>query len=209
MGTIYGSNESSRRSRPQSARETVRSTQHTHRRKVLPIGNNGICMRPYSPKLLQQNEGAEPDQDGNRTETIRVGGVEGAHSTTTSTIPSAFYNPTLHVSTQPSEPRRSAIMHGMSSLSIRRTVTFSGTITIRRCPQESRKGPWMQIAVDGHRFLRRIKQTFGNTFTDIHREKMLCYINKMCDTYCFLFDRIGQTRVVQVNNFYCKQIHER
>jgi len=70
----------------------------------------------------------------------------------------------------------------------------------------------MQITVDRHRFSRRIKRTelsLGEIFTDVHREKMLCYINKMCDAYCFLFDRTGQTRVVQVNNIYCKQIHER
>jgi len=62
----------------------------------------------------------------------------------------------------------------------------------------------MQIAVDRHRFSRCIKQTelsLGDIFADVHREKMLCYINKMCDAYCFLVDRIGQTRVVQVNNF--------
>jgi len=64
MGTICGSNESSRRSPQQSARETVRSTKLSHRRKVLHIGNDGICVRRYSPILLQQNEGASPTKTG-------------------------------------------------------------------------------------------------------------------------------------------------
>ena len=81
-------------------------------------------------------------------------------------------------------------MHRMSSLSIRRTVTFDKHITVYRldywAPEmysAARKGPWLQLAVDRHRFKRRIQLTevaLGNIFTDIHRDKMWLYVNKLC-----------------------------
>ena len=82
-------------------------------------------------------------------------------------------------------------MHGMSSLSVRRTVTFDKRITVFRFNDWSpevyraaRKGQWMQLAVDGHRFKRRIQQTelaLGNIFTNVHRDKMWFYVNnKLC-----------------------------
>ena len=82
-------------------------------------------------------------------------------------------------------------MQRMSSLSIRRTVTFDKHITVFQLGDWSpeiyraaRKGPWMQLAVDGHRFKRRIRQTelaLGNIFTDSHRNKMWFYVNnKLC-----------------------------
>ena len=78
----------------------------------------------------------------------------------------------------------------MSSLSVRRTVTFDNRLTVFRFNDWSpeiyraaRKGQWIQLAVDGQRFKRRIQQTelaLGNIFTDNHRNKMWFYVNKLC-----------------------------
>jgi hypothetical protein len=41
--------------------------------------------------------------------------------------------------------------------------------------RNARRGPWIQLAADRHRFQRRIREfdsKFGYTFTDIHREYM-------------------------------------
>ena len=82
-------------------------------------------------------------------------------------------------------------MRGMSSLSVRRTVTFDKRITVITLTdwptdvyRAARKGQWMQLAVDRHRFKRRIQQTelaLINIFTDSHRDKMWFYVNnKLC-----------------------------
>ena len=81
-------------------------------------------------------------------------------------------------------------MHRMHSISIRRTVTFDKRITVYLLDywapelyRAARKGSWMQLAVDRHRFKRRIQLTevaLGNIFTDIHRDKMWFYVNKLC-----------------------------
>ena len=82
-------------------------------------------------------------------------------------------------------------MQRMSSLSVRRAVTFDEHITVFRFSDWSpemyraaRKGPWMQLAIDGQRFKRRIQQTelaLGNIFTDNHRNEMWLYVNnKLC-----------------------------
>ena len=102
-----------------------------------------------------------------------------------------IYRPTVFDSVQPSESRGRSIVQRMSSLSVRRSVTFDKRITVFRFsdwPPEiyraARKGPWIQLAIDRQRFERRIQQTelaLGNIFTNNHRNKMWLHINnKLC-----------------------------
>jgi hypothetical protein len=109
--------------------------------------------------------------------------VEGDCSSTTPETSDVSDSSTLHVPVRSSEYGRGSIVYGMSSLSVRPTVTFSANVTVHkfidRAP-DARKGPWMQLAVDRHRFQRRIRQTelaLGTIFTVEHRNKMLYYIN--------------------------------
>jgi len=66
----------------------------------------------------------------------------------------------------------------------RRSVSFHSCVTVYTFIDNvaaERKGPWMRIAVDSERFRRRIKVTellLGYIFSDIHRENILCYVNK-------------------------------
>jgi len=72
-------------------------------------------------------------------------------------------------------------VRGMSSLSIRRTVSISINLTIHELIDwfpEERKGPWIRIAIDNERFRRHIKAyelLLADIFSDNHREKMLLY----------------------------------
>ena len=117
--------------------------------------------------------------------------IKGRDSTITPKISGAIYRSTVFDSTRPSESGGRSIVQRMSSLSVRRTISFDKHITVFRFNDWSpevyraaRKGPWMQLAVDRHRFKRRIQQTelaLGNIFTDNHRNKMWLYVNnKLC-----------------------------
>ena len=179
------------RSRQQFACKTVRTTKPTHWRKVLHIGDDGIRVCRHSPFLLQSRvEKSASEQERYRSTTPGMDRAEGDYSTTTPETSSVVYHPTLQLSARSSESGGSSIVRGMSSLSIRRTVTFDKRITVITLTdwptdvyRAARKGQWMQLAVDRHRFKRRIQQTeltLGNIFTDNHRNKMWFYVNKLC-----------------------------
>ena len=116
--------------------------------------------------------------------------AEGYYSTTTPETSGVIYHPTLQLSARSLESRGNSIVLRMSYLSVRRAVTFDKCITIFRFKgwspeiyRATRRGQWMQLAVDGHRFKRRIQQTelaLRNIFTDIHRNKIWFYVNKLC-----------------------------
>ena len=117
--------------------------------------------------------------------------MEQAEGCDTTIASSTIYRPTVFGSVRPSESRGRSIVQRMSSLSVRRAVTFDEHITVFRFSDWSpemyraaRKGPWMQLAIDGQRFKRRIQQTelaLGNIFTDNHRNEMWLYVNnKLC-----------------------------
>ena len=189
MGAICGVYEYSGRERQQVTREATRATEPTDRRKVVRIGDNGICLRRHSTILLPLAKGTESEQKGDRITTSGMELVKGDHAGTTPQTPDTVYSPTLLISTRSPKSRGSSIVCGMSSISIRRTVTFDKCVTIFRfydwAPEicrAARKGPWMQLAVDRHRFKRRIQMTevvLGNIFTDNHRDKMFAYTNKL------------------------------
>jgi len=181
MGSVCGSDGTSRRSNKQPCHKTVRSPQHTCRRKMVPIRNDGIRVHRYPTVLLSQGEKTESDKDRDRITDTRMDRVEGPDSTTTSEISGTVYSPILHLSTRSSKPGRSCIVHGMSSLSIRRTVSISNKITIHEFIDwfpEERKGPWMRIAIDNERFRRHIKasELLLEIFSQIVIVKKCCVI---------------------------------
>lgn len=190
MGTVCDGYWTSGRSRQQPTRKAVRTTKPTHRREVLHIGDDRVRVCRHSSILLPLGEGTQPEQERYRSTTPGMDCAEGDYSTTSPETSGAIYHPTLQLSTRSSESGGSSIVRGMSSLSVRRTVTFDKRITVFRFNDWSpevyraaRKGQWMQLAVDGHRFKRRIQQTelaLGNIFTDNHRNKMWFYVNKLC-----------------------------
>jgi hypothetical protein len=108
--------------------------------------------------------------------------AEGGRTTDEREIPNSDDDGDVFLASGSLQPRRSAIVSGMLSLSIGRTVTFSDTVTmytpIDWSPSvyyNARNGPWMQHAVDRHRFKRRIKQTgkaLSDIFSDWHRDKV-------------------------------------
>jgi hypothetical protein len=80
------------------------------------------------------------------------------------------------------QPGRGAIVSGMLSLSVGRTVTFNNSVAMYKPTdwspsvyREARKGPWMQQAVDKCRFRQRIEQielALGTILSDKHRDKV-------------------------------------
>ena len=191
MRTVCEDYWKSGRSRQQPARKAVRTTKPTHRREVLHIGDDGVRVRRHSPILLQLRvEGTQTEQERYRSTTPGMDRAEGDYPTTTPETSSVVYHSTLQLSARSSELGGSSIVRGMSSLSVRRTVTFDKRITVITLTdwptdvyRAARKGQWMQLAVDRHRFKRRIQQTeleLGNIFTDDHRDKMWFYVNKLC-----------------------------
>lgn len=73
-------------------------------------------------------------------------------------------------------------------LVVSRTVSFATDVTVfipldwsPETYRLARQGPWLQIAVDRHRFMRRIRQTendLANIFTIEHRDRMR---ERFCD----------------------------
>jgi hypothetical protein len=149
---------------------------------VVRIRNDGIRLRGHSSVLLSSYPGTPTIQEGNRSTTTGMEHAEGDRTTDEREIPNSDDDADVFLASGSLQPRRSAIVSGMLSLSIRRTVTFSDTVTkytpIDWSPgvyRDARKGPWMQHAVDRHRFKRRIKQTekaLGDIFTVTHRDKV-------------------------------------
>jgi hypothetical protein len=149
---------------------------------VVRIRNDGIRLRGHSSVLLSSYPGTPTIQEGNRSTTTGMEHAEGDRTTDEREIPNSDDDGDVFLASGSLQPRRSAIVSGMLSLSIGRTVTFSDTVTmytpIDWSPSvyhDARKGPWMQHAVDRHRFKRRIKQTekaLGDIFSDTHRDKV-------------------------------------
>ena len=153
MGTVCCDYWTSGRSRQQFARETVRTAKPTHRRKVLPIGDDGVRVCRHSSVLLQRVERTESEQERHRPTTPGMDCAEGDYSSTTPETSDVFDSSTLHVPARSSEYGRGSIVYGMSSLSVRPTVIFSANVTVHkfidRAP-DARNGPWIQHAVDRH-----------------------------------------------------------
>jgi hypothetical protein len=83
----------------------------------------------------------------------------------------------------------SDITFRMQSLSVASTVKFDERITVHKLNdwpadvyRESRRGQWMQYAVDRYRFKRRIRQTeikLGNIFSDEHRNGIIYRLHQL------------------------------
>ena len=190
MGRICTMHRRHQRERQQLDCETIRGTKSNDRREMARFGDNRVCLCRHSPVLLPLCEGAQTEQAGHRTTTSGMVHAEGSDTASTSKVSGAGCCPAVLDSIGPSELGGGSIVHRMHSISIRRTVTFDKRITVYLLDywapelyRAARKGPWMQLAVDRHRFKRRIQLTevaLGNIFTDIHRDKMWFYVNKLC-----------------------------
>jgi hypothetical protein len=108
--------------------------------------------------------------------------AEGGHSTDERKVPDTDNDGDVFDASGSLQPGRGAIVSGMLSLSIGRTVKFSDSVTVYTPTdwspsvyRKARKGPWMQQAVDRSRFRQRIKQNelaLGDIFSDKHRDKV-------------------------------------
>jgi hypothetical protein len=127
--------------------------------------------------------------------------AERGHSTDERKVPDTDNDGDVFNASGSLQPGRGAIVSGMLSLSVGRTVTFSDSVTVYTPTdwlpsvyREARKAPWMQQAVDRRRFRRRIKQielALGNIFNDKHRDKVkrrqLFYTNREKVKRCLIF----------------------
>ena len=191
MGTVCTTHRRDRRERQRIDRQTICAIESSDRRKVARVCEDGVNMCQHYPVLLPLGEETQPRQTWDCTTTFGMDRAERRDSTSTSEISDTVYGPAMFYSVQPPESRRRSLVQRMSAVSIRQTVTFDKHITVFRLNDWSpeiyraaRKGLWMQLAVDRHRFKRRIQQTelvLGNIFTDSHRDKMWFYVNnKLC-----------------------------
>ena len=190
MGTVCTMHRRDRRQRQRTDCKAICAIESTDRRKMVRVCDDRVRVCQHSPVLLPLGEGTQPRQTRDRATTSGMGRTEGRDSTSTSEIPDTVYGPAMFCPVRPSESRGRSIVQRMSAVSIRRTTTFDKHITVfyftdwsPEIYRAARKGPWMQLAVDGHRFKRRIQQTelaLGNIFTDYHRDKMWFYENKLC-----------------------------
>ena len=187
MGTIHGSSITSGRSRQPVGSQAVRPTEHRSRRQVLSIGDDRVRMRRHSRVLLQPyDEGGETVQEGDRSTYSRMGCAEGRFSTTQQETRGTCQRSIVHLPVGPPESRRGAQLYGVSSLPIRRSVSFSDCITIYQFIDwppgvytAARKGMWTLYQ---RRFKIRIQMTeaaIGHVFSVEHRDKMFSLINKM------------------------------
>ena len=191
MDSIFTMHRRDHRERQRADCKAICAIESSNRRKMVRVCDDWVCMCQHSPVLLSHGEGAQPRQTGDRTTPLGMEQTKGGDTTTTPEIPSAIYSPTVFDSTRSSKSSGRSIVQRMSSVSIRRTTTFDKHITVfyftdwsPEIYRAARQGPWMQLAVDRHRFKRRIQQTelvLGNIFTDVPRNKMWFYVNnKLC-----------------------------
>ena len=162
--------------------ESIREILLARRRKMVRVGDDGVRVCGHSSVLLPPNSGSPTEQEGNRATTRRMEHVEGGRSADVRKVSRSDNDSDLFVSSRPLQPGGSAIVPGMLSLSIKRIVSFDNRVIVYtpidwsyNAYREARKGPWMQLAIDRHRFRRRIKETehaLGAIFTDDHRDKV-------------------------------------
>ena len=127
--------------------------------------------------LHHETQQSQANQIGDSPE--RIGGT---HSTTLFDPPCADNGRTMIVSSRQLQPRGNFALRKQPSISVTRNVTFDERITVNEPTDWSpdiyhtaRIGPWMQAAVDRHRFERRIKQTedvIGHIFSAAHRDSI-------------------------------------
>ena len=186
MGTPYKSYRASRRKRELSVSETERESTTTDRRQILRVGNDRICLHRPAGILLPPVEGCETYQAWHSSTPQRVDSTEGRDASTIYKVPNTDVNDAVHVRTGSPEPRGSASVFVMSSLSIGRIVLFNDNVTVftptdwpADVYRDARKGYWMQMAADRFRFKRRIRETeveLGNVFSNEHRERYCCFL---------------------------------
>ena len=187
MGTIYGSSIASGRSSQPVDCQAVRPTEPTSRRQVLSIGDDRVRMRRHSRVLFQPfDERGETVQEGDRFTYSRMGCIEGRYSTTQQETCGARQRSIVHLPVGPPESRRGAQLFRVSSLPIRRSVSFSDCITMYQFIDwppgvytAARRGT---RTLYQRRFKIRIRLTeaaIGHVFNVDHRVKMFSLINKM------------------------------
>ena len=127
--------------------------------------------------LHHETQQSQANQIGDSPE--RIGGT---HSTTLFDPPCTDKGRTMIVSSRQLQPRGNFALRKQPSISVTRNVTFDERITVNEPTDWSPDiyhtasiGPWMQVAVDKHRFERRIKQTehvIGHIFSAAHRDSI-------------------------------------
>lgn len=155
---------------------------HTHRRKMVRVGDERVRMRRHSPILLPSDSRTATDQEGYRTPNHRMGQTERRRATTRHKVSDADDNSDVLISSRPLQPGRRTILSRMLSLSVGRTVSFDNRVSVYtpidwspNTYRHARAGPWMQLAADRCRFKRRINLTevaLGDIFSDSHRDKV-------------------------------------
>lgn len=186
MGSVCEHDRANRRQSDAVDCQTVREIQHTRRRQVVRIGNDGLSMRRYSTILQSSNAGTETDKNRDSASTTRVESAEGDVARNIRRLSDAKSNPAVFRSTGPRKPGRMVDVPRMYSISDARHVKFNNVVTVFQpmdwspdVYRDARKGPWMIAAADRCRFLRRIKQTeldLGDIFSSDHRERIKCQL---------------------------------
>ena len=162
--------------------EPIREILLARRRKMVRVGDDGVRVCGHSPVLLPSNSGSTSQQERDRATTQRMEQAEGGRTADVHKVSDTDDDSDMFFASRPLQSGGSAIVSGMLSLSVKRTVSFDSRVIVytpidwsHNAYREARKGPWMQLAIDRCRFSRRIKESeyaLGVTFTEDRRDKV-------------------------------------
>jgi len=100
------------------------SIQSSRRREITRVCDDGLRVCRHPLVLLPPAQGSESYKDGNRSTIVRMGSIEGSHSTDSSETPDARCGGNLQSSTRPPESTRGAIEYRVSSIECNRPICF-------------------------------------------------------------------------------------
>ena len=149
--------------------ESTSSVLHTHRQKMVRVGDERVRMHRHSSILLTSD-----------TSKQRMDQTERRRATTPHKVFDTDVNPDVLISSRPLQPE--SIVSRMFSLSVGRTVSFDNRVSVYtpidwspNTYSRARRAPWMELAADRCRFQRRIDLTevaLGDIFSENHRDKV-------------------------------------
>ena len=147
---------------------------------MVRLGDYWFRLRRPAPVLLSSYERTQPEQEGDRSTHLGMERTKGRRGADERKVSRADDYAAVFVTSRPLQPRRWTLLCGMSSISIRRTVSFDDDVTVYTPTdwpsdvyRNARIGPWLRMSQNRLRFRHRIHQTealIGHVFTDSHRD---------------------------------------